>query len=253
MTIRSWLSPLSGFSALIQGLKWLKHPQLRMLIVLPIVINVVIYGLVLGLGLHWTDGLMADLIAWLPDWLSFLGTLFWWLMLFMLLAVLGLTFVTAALIVGAPFYGQLSARTLSLLGVTASEASASDPLSIALLIPKGIGREFSKLVSFLPLLVLVVVISLLPGINVIAPFVWLSVNSWIFGLQFLDYPFDDAQKPFGAVKDWGRRHRGAVLGFGFAIVIGSSIPVLNLLIIPAAVVGATRLWVQIDRAENGAR
>ncbi|MDA0762580.1 MAG: sulfate transporter CysZ, partial [Proteobacteria bacterium] len=106
MTIRSWLSPLSGFSALIQGLKWLKHPQLRMLIVLPIVINVVIYGLVLGLGLHWTAGLMADLIAWLPDWLSFLGTLFWWLMLFMLLAVLGLTFVTAALIISAPFYGQ---------------------------------------------------------------------------------------------------------------------------------------------------
>ena len=244
------LSPLRGIQAVLYGLKKLRHPRLRMLGLLPIGINALVYAGILWFAVDWADDVVGVLASWLPTWLGFLTTLLFGLMIGVLLLLLGITFVSVALIVGSPFYTELCVRTLALLQSEAPRMRETGLRETMLSLPRGALREVSKLLSFLPMIVITLIISVIPVLNLAAPFLWTLLNSWILALQFLDYPFDETNQPFQAVKAWGSRHRGLALGFGFGVLLGGSVPLLNLLIVPAAVIGATKLWFEVEQGTD---
>jgi CysZ protein len=66
----------------------------------------------------------------------------------------------------------------------------------------------------------------------------------MMALQYGDYPMDNHRYSLAQVKRELRREPLTSLGFGAAVMLGSMVPVLNFLIMPAAVCGATIYWVE---------
>jgi CysZ protein len=87
----------------------------------------------------------------------------------------------------------------------------------------------------LPLLL----ISVIPGVNLIAPFLWALFGAWGMGLEFMAYPQENKGILFSEQKEQAKARRLSVLSFGGLVIAGLSIPVFNLVVAPAAVIGAT--------------
>ena len=89
---------------------------------------------------------------------------------------------------------------------------------------------------FIPL----IIITLIPGINIIAPFLWILFSAWFFALEYIDYPLANRGHFFEEVKTHNRNHRMRALGLGTGVFIMTSIPIINFLAMPVAVAGATK-------------
>jgi CysZ protein len=104
--------------------------------------------------------------------------------------------------------------------------------------------EIRKLVYWagwsVPFLVLFVV----PFVNVVAPLAWMGFTAWMLAVEYLDYPMARHGLPPARQRELLRAHRLMSLGFGGAVMILIMIPVLNFLAMPAAVAGATAMWVE---------
>ena len=95
---------------------------------------------------------------------------------------------------------------------------------------------------YLPMALGVVLITAIPVINAVAPLAWFLLGAWMMSLQFVDYPMDNHRLPFRDVRDACAARRLSTTGFGGAVAFFTGIPLLNLVVIPAAVIGATLLW-----------
>ena len=173
---------------------------------------------------------------------------------FLLLALLfvGYGFSIVANLIAAPFNGYLAEKTEHLLRGS-PVATENNWKTLLLLVPRSIGRELRKLVYFAPLLLGVFLLSLIPGINAVAAPLGFLVASWMMVLRYLDYPIDNHAMSFSSVKQAARQQRLTSLGFGGAVMLGTMIPLVNLIIMPAAVCGATAYWVRDIQAgsQNG--
>ena len=132
----------------------------------------------------------------------------------------------------APFYGKLSAKTLALItGQTG--ASAEQPLAKVMFAE--VKRAGYLLSRALPLLIL----SIIPGLNVLAPLLWALFGAWGMALEYMAYPLENAGVLFSEQKKMVRSIRLGALSFGGVAALGLTIPVLNIIVAPAAVIGAT--------------
>ena len=91
---------------------------------------------------------------------------------------------------------------------------------------------------------------LIPGINLAAPILWFAFSAWIMAIQYTDYPMGNHGLKGPEIRARLRRRRRLALGFGSATVLLTSIPVVNFVAMPAAVAGATAMWVDRLRAET---
>ncbi|MGZ8224182.1 MAG: EI24 domain-containing protein, partial [Methylobacter sp.] len=90
-------------------------------------------------------------------------------------------------------------------------------------------------VSAIPLLLL----SIIPGLNVIAPFLWALFGAWGMALEYMAYPLENEGLLFSEQKQLLKSMRLGALSFGGIAVLGLTIPLLNIIVAPAAVIGAT--------------
>src|SRR5690606_26506204 len=78
---------------------------------------------------------------------------------------------------------------------------------------------------------------------------WILLGIWMMAVQYIDYPADNHKMSWGDMLAWLREKRWQSLGFGGIVYLGLLVPLLNLLVMPAAVAGATVFWVrERDRA-----
>jgi CysZ protein len=92
----------------------------------------------------------------------------------------------------------------------------------------------------IPLLVLFFI----PGINAIAPLLWAAFSAWMLALQYVDYPMGNHNILFREQRRILARRRWLALGFGGAVLVITMVPIVNFLAMPAAVIGATLMWVE---------
>ena len=85
---------------------------------------------------------------------------------------------------------------------------------------------------------------LIPGINVVAPFVWMALGAWMLAVTYVDYPMANHGIGFDELRARLGDRRLLSLGFGGAVMAALAVPVLNFLVIPCAVAGATAMWVE---------
>ena len=136
-----------------------------------------------------------------------------------------------------------------------SEALRRQPLgdglaAVLLDLPRTVWQETRKLLYFLGWTVLLLLLFLVPGVNVAAPFLWAFFGAWMCTLDTCDHPMENHGIPFVEMRRRLRRHLPLTMGFGTAMMLFLAVPVLNLLALPAGVAGATVLY--LEHLQNGA-
>jgi CysZ protein len=242
-------NPFTGIGCFLQGLRLIFRPGLRRYVVIPLAINITLFGGLVWLGAAQFDALMAWLIPELPNWLQWLEWVFWILFAASILLVFFFAFSLLANIVGAPFNGLLAeAVEFHLTGQHPEDAGGWKKM-LAELLPTLL-NELRKLIYLAAWSVPFLLLFLVPGLNLIAPFIWLGFSAWMLALEYADYPMGN----HGLRTDEQRYRLGEkrllALGFGGAVTLATITPILNFLVMPAAVAGATVMWVKQLNREN---
>jgi CysZ protein len=231
-----------------------RTPHLWGYVTIPILVNFVV-GVALYVGLlffgwesvegllvslsHWLDSLIANLPAWL-SFLKFLiiglGFLLHFLLVVGLLLLTGFVLVQFGVLVGSPWYGQLSEQLeeLRIGQLQRVEVGIVRDVSRALLF------ELKKLVLVVGVGLLLLLMNLAPGIGTLAAGSGgIAIAAMIVCLDFLDAPLERRRLSF-------REKLGIVLGslpasasFSLVCLGLVSIPLLNLLTIPICVASGT--------------
>lgn len=222
-------------------------PRLRLYMLVPLLINCVLFVVLTSalLSYFWSlyDSGTSLIPEWMRPWVQVFAWLAWLVIGALALIIYGYSFNVITNLIAAPFYGMLSEATQKLVS-----QSAPPPESLWRMLPRVFSRELSKLVYFLGrgllVILLMLLISLIPGIQIAAPLVGLAWSSWSMAIQYADYPADNHQLPFYQMRNrlWSRSQSS--LGFGSAIMLCSVIPIVNIFAMPIAVVGGTLFWLE---------
>ena len=240
---------LSGPQYLREGLKLVLSPGLRLFVLLPLAINLILFVALIGFAVRQFSGWLASLMGSLPGWLSFLDFLLWPLFVILLLLMVFFTFTLLANIIAAPFNGFLAEK----VEVVVRGEDTFPPFSwneLLAMLPRTLKRELRKLSYFLPRAIGLLLLSLIPGLNLIATPLWLLFGVWMMAVQYIDYPCDNHKVSWDDMLAWLRAKRWQSLGFGGSTYLALLIPFVNILMMPAAVAGATLFWVREDGAKG---
>jgi CysZ protein len=221
-------NPLVAVEFLLKGLKLLPNPKLRSFIIIPIVINLVLYSVALALGYYYVEELVAQFI---PDWLHWLNWILLPLFFIAFFVISFFSFTVLANLIASPFYGLLAARTQSI--ISGEVQIVEQPIS------QVIGAELKRVLYILTRLLPLLVLLIIPVVNLIAPVVLSLFSAWCLAMEFMAYPLENEGLLFTEQKDLLTTARFGVLSFGGIVMLGLTLPVLNIIIAPAAVIGAT--------------
>lgn len=243
-------NPLRGASYLLQGLALLTQPGLKRYVLVPLLINVAVFSAAIWYGVDRFGAAIAWLEQQLPSWLQWLDWLLWPLFVIALLVILFYSFTLVANFLAAPFNGLLAERAEALLtGQPPEDAMTLGQMAKDL--PGILWEETKKLAYALlwtiPFLILAVVIP------VIGPLIWFLFTAWMLAVQYSDFPMGNHGLRFRDQRACLRERSLVALGFGGAAAGLTVIPVLNFVAMPAAVAGATIMWVRVMQETQTAR
>lgn len=236
------MNPAAGIRAFTDGWRLARHPALRHYVWIPTLVSLLICGVGLYFALGYLVERTAHLVASLPDWLSWLDMLLAPLIYLIGILAGAWAFGLLAVLIASPFLGAFS---LALERIEYGSAPQPDT-GILTELGASLAREARKLLYYLPRLLVVFLITLIPVVNLAAPVIWLAFGAWTLAVQFADYPTENRQRPFRDTLERLHRNRGAALGFGLCATGALAIPFLNFLLIPVAVAGGTLLWRRLE-------
>ena len=197
-------NPAYALNCFIQGLKLLNRAELRKYLLIPVLINFVLYSVVFALGYYYISDLITQSI---PGWLSWMEWIIWPLF-FISFSIVGFfTFTIIANLIASPFYSQLAAKTLD---VITEQTNNIEEQPVNQVILAEIKRAVYLISRMLPLLILFII----PMINLIAPFLWVLFGAWGMGLEFMAYPLENQGQLFAQQKEEAKARRIGVLTFG---------------------------------------
>lgn len=235
----------AGTHCALRGLGSLTKPGIRQYVVIPLLINTLVFS---G-ALWWTSVALTPLISgwveaatgWLPGWLNWLASildiLLWLIFGAGALVAVFYTFSTVANFLASPFNGLLAEKVERMHTGLSPESGISIWKEIVLAPAQEIGKMLYFLLWAIPFLILFLV----PGINIAAPFLWAAFSAWMLSLQYVDYPLGNHGMRFVEQRAVMRKNRQLSLGFGVIVLLLTMIPVVNFIAMPAAVIGATFL------------
>jgi len=231
---------LKGFYYLLQGAKMVTKPGIRGVVMIPLIINIILFGLLIWYG----AGQFSAFIEWLlPDKSEWLRRFLWPIFALVTLIIIFFAFTLVANIVGAPFNGLLSERVEEHLTGIKSDQSGGWRKMINNFIPILIA-ELKKLLYIILLMSLYSLIFIIPVINVIAPILWVVFSAWVLALEYVDYPMSAHNISFKELRKRLKERMLLTFGFGFSTLVITTIPLINFLAMPTAVAGATVMWVE---------
>jgi CysZ protein len=227
-----------------QGLNLIREPGLRMFVIIPFLFNLVIFGLLSWLAIEQFGIFLDWILGQLPDWLVAIAK---WLLSLMfgvlLLITMGYTFTLIANLLASPFNGLLAEKVeQKLTGKTLPEES------ITAMIIRSMGRELRKWAYLIPrtlgVFLICAILFFIPPLNLAVPFIGFFWVAWCMSIEYMDYPMDNHQVSFDSLKQTISDNKVLALGFGSCVLMASSIPIVNFIVMPVAVTTATVLWVE---------
>lgn len=239
-----------GTRAFLQGLHLINRPGVRIYVVIPLLINVLVFALLFWVVSGYFGGWVDSLIPGLPEWLAWISWLLWLFFGIAVAIVMFFTFTLLANIIGAPFNSLLAeAVERHLTGEQLPSPSFTEILKGA---PAMMLDELRKQMYYVGWMVVLLLLYLIPLVNLAAPFVWVVFSAWVMALQYCDYPMGNHQLKGEEQRKRLREHRWEALGFGGMALLATLIPLFNFLVMPVSVAGATALWVKKLRMEKSA-
>ena len=247
---------VQGFGYLMRGFRLIRQPGLRRFVVIPLSINILIFGSLIwaligaaGSLMSWFSGSLD--LGFLGDWAVIQGLI--WVIQLVLWMVLGVgllvtvfyTFSLVANFLAAPFNSLLAEKVEKHLAgelVQGEESWMHALRSIPHVMASEVFKLLYLLMWMIPLVTLWFLTLFIPGLNLLSTAAWLWFGAWLLSLEYVDYPAGNHGLTFPKVRKLMKQHRPSAIGFGGAVTLMTSIPVLNLIAMPCAVAGATALW-----------
>jgi CysZ protein len=230
-----------GASYPFTGLRWLTRPRLRSFVVIPLLVNAALFGTAIWWGINEFGILLERALSHLPTWLDWLRWLLWPLFMITILLVIFYTFTLVANLIASPF-NSILAKHVEDLAKPDSRYPEGKPLWQEIILAPL--TELKKLAYFILWTIPLLVLFFIPGINAIAPLLWAAFSAWMLALQYVDYPMGNHNILFREQRRILARRRWLALGFGGAVLVITMVPIVNFLAMPAAVIGATLMWVE---------
>ncbi|NRA62596.1 MAG: sulfate transporter CysZ [Psychrobium sp.] len=239
----------SGASYFMSGFDLIQTKGLRSFVLIPLFINIILFS---G-AFYYLYLQLEDFFVWLngfiPAWLDWLNFILWPMAIISLLVVFSFLFSTIANWIAAPFNGLLSEKVeCHLTGKLAPESNFSDIIKD---MPRTFKREWTKFSYYIPKAIGCLILFFIPLLGqTIAPIIWFLFSAWMMAVQYCDYPFDNHKKDFNLMKSQLKQDRGSAMSFGFMVTLFSMIPIVNFIVMPVAICGATAMWVERYREHH---
>lgn len=238
---------MPGIHYFLRGLSMLNERGIRRYVVMPVLFNLLLFGVLTWVLVDQLSLLSSWLQAVLVDWLEWLLWILWLLAALLWLVVYGYCFSIISNSIAAPFYGLLAEKVQA----KATGQTLDTPLTwpaLVSMVKRTLIRELQKLAYLLPRLLAVIAVTLplyfVPVIGVLTPFIWFAWSAWSLALENVDYAADNNSIGFSDMRSQMSKDRATHFAFGGAAALACAIPLVNLLAVPAAVAGGTLLWLE---------
>jgi CysZ protein len=225
---------------LLEGFKLISKPGIKRFVVIPFIINMILFTALFFLARYYFSELNSWIENHLPHWLLWLGNILWLIFFISFALVMVYTFSILANLIAAPFNGLLAEKIEWYL--TGNELDNKTWLQFLKDTPAMIGRQLLLIGYYLPRACLLIILFFIPVVQLVAGVLWFLFNAWYMTLQYVDYPTDNHHIPLNAVREWMLQKKWLSLSFGTSILVMSMIPILNFFVVPAAVAGATKFY-----------
>lgn len=233
---------------LVEGFKLLTDKKILPFVVFPLIINLAIFYFGWSALYQWFDAQLNGWLENIPSWLSFLETILRWMFILAAIIVSAVTFSMLATFIGSPFYGLMAEQVCEIKEVPVPDTPFTAN-AILRLIGRSLVREVQKLSYYLvravPLFVLWLILLFTP-ISPIMTVVWFLFGAKMLALQYTDYAFDNAGIDFKSSNKALNDNRLTSLTFGGIVQIATMIPLVNILVVPAAVVAGTLYYIDLE-------
>ncbi|MEQ3634961.1 sulfate transporter CysZ [Alcanivorax sp.] len=237
---------------LTRSLKLARSPELRRYVIIPLIFNILVFG-----GLYWLSG------SWIGGWITaatadWVLTGFWSflngalhflvdaavvLVWILLLGLFASVFSIGVQLIAAPFMGFLAEKVdIQITGYPMNDESI--PAMILRTFKRELRKTWYWLWRAVLILFVVLVIYFIPVVNVLASAIWFLWSGWLLGMQYIDFGADNRQVPFEVMLERLKEKRWLVLTFGAIVMALTMIPLVNLFIMPVAVIAGTLIWVE---------
>jgi len=231
---------IKGINDCLSGLGLIFKSGIRRYVIIPLLINTALFGGAIYILYQQMDIWLEKL---LPDWLHWLEWLIVPLFFLTIILVVFFSFTLVANLISAPFNSYLSASVEQKLTGSKPENLVNEPVWKTVV--RTVGAEIRKTVYFLLWLIPLALLTIIPVINVAAPFAWFLFAAWSFSLEYVDSPLGNRGMLFDEIRAYNRKNRMRSLGLGTGVFVLTSIPVLNFLAMPVAVCAATKMTSRI--------
>jgi len=235
-------SLLKGIYYFISGISLMFKPGVFRYAFWPLLINIVIFTLVGIVAYYQFEHLLDWMLSFLPGWLNWLRYLLWPVFALALTLVFFFTFSLVANLVASPFNAPLANAVEQRLGKVAGQTGSRSTFIRSAI--KSFASELRKLLYILIRAIPLLVLFVIPVVNIAAPFLWIVFSAWMLTMEYADYPMGNHELDFKSQLRYLKQRRFLSLGFGASVALALVVPVLNFIVMPAAVAGATRMWVE---------
>ncbi len=232
-------TPLSGAGYFFKGFKLIRLKGVRRFVFIPLLVNISLFSLAFYFMFLQLDGYMTLLDNWLWGGFKWLSTLLWPLMVITVLVVFSFLFSTIANWIAAPFNGLLAEKIEAIL--TGSENTNGSFIDVVKDIPRTLNREWQKLSYYLPRAIGFFILMLV--LPILGQIIWFLFTAWMMAVQYKDYPFDNHKISFTEMRNNLKKNKNLSYSFGISVAIFAMLPLINLVVMPVAICGATALWV----------
>jgi CysZ protein len=235
----------SGINYFLAGFSLIQTPGLRRFVFIPFTINLVIFSFAFYWLYRQLEQMFVVVEDYVPSFLQWITVVLWPLAIIGILVAFSYLFSAVTNWLAAPFNGLLAEKVEAHL--TGHQFTDSGARSIVKDIPRTLSREWVKLTYYLPRAFGFLLLFLF--LPVIGQILWFTFTAWMMAIQYCDYPFDNHKIGFNEMKSELKRQKGLSYSFGIITTAFSMIPIVNLIVMPVAICGATLMWVERFKPE----
>ena len=220
-----------------------RNPRLLPYIIIPFLINLGVFSGAVYLGLDFFAGTVVEQLPQGEAW--YWAVLYWmiWVLAVLVTAVLVFfSFTVVGNLIASPFNDLLSERTEELLSGQSHDAPfnlgqfARDAWATLVL-------EARKISLFVVVMLVILPLNLIPGFgNTLYSVLAVSLTLFFLCVEYLGFAMVRKRLFFREQRRFIFGHKFLMLGFGCGVMAVLAIPFFQMLCIPLAVIGATRIW-----------